>query len=142
MQFDTGEEAAVALDHGHDVLGGGQGQLPENTAVEVGGDPGVDAGRALAAVDDGAAHVGTGLLDGADRTAKDPEGEGALVKWTEEGAVAELLGDVGGHIVGGQVCGGKVDLGVAWRRRGREGYVPAEREVVEQLGSVEVGPEC
>ena len=103
---------------------------------------GVDAGRALAAVDDGAARVRPGLLDGADRTTKDPEGEGALVKWTEEGAVAELLGDVGGHVVGGQVCGGEVDLGVAWRGRGREGDVPTEREVVEQLGSIEVGPEC
>ena len=102
FEFNTREQAAVALDHGDDVIGGGEGELPKDTAVEVSGDPRVDPGGTLAAVDDRAALVGPGLRDSADGTAEHSEGKGGLVERAEESTKGEFLGDVGVHVVGGQ----------------------------------------
>ena len=49
--------------------------------------------------------------------------------------------DVGRDVAGGQVGGREVSQGVAWLRRGDEGYVPAENKVVQEFGGVEIGPE-
>ena len=73
--------------------------------MPVGKYPGVDSGRPLAAVDDGAPDIGSGFLDGADRAAEDLEGQLVLEERAEEGAVEKLLMDVHVHVLGGEVGG-------------------------------------
>ena len=109
--------------------------------MEVGGDPGIDPGGTLAAVDDCAAFVGPRFRDGTNWATEDLEGEGGLVERAEEGAKGELLCDVGVHVLGGQAGRGEVGRGVARRRRGQEGNIPAEGEVVEEGSGIKIGPE-
>ena len=61
----------------------------------MGGDPGVDPGRSLAAINDGAADRGPGLVNSADGTAENLEREGGFVERSEEGAKLEFLLYVG-----------------------------------------------
>ena len=49
--------------------------------------------------------------------------------------------DVNIDIIGGEVGGGEVELGVARVGLRYEGYVPTENKALEELGSVKVGPE-
>ena len=56
----------------------------------------------------------------------------------EESAVLKLLADVGIHILGCHAGGRQIGWGVARMRGRHEGDVPAEGEILEQLGSVEV----
>ena len=134
----TGEGGAVPLDHVDNVVGSGKGEVPQDAAVPVGGDPRVDSGGSLAAVDDGSADGGPGLLDSADGTAEDSEREVLFEEGAEESTVLKLLADVGVHILGCHAGGGQIGGGVAWIRGGHERDVPAEGEVLEQLRAVEV----
>ena len=105
------------------------------------GDPGVDSGEALAAIDDGAANVRVGFCDGSNWAAEHGERKVCLLKWSEKGAVAEFLLDVDIHVLPGEVGGGEVGCSMARIRWGQERDVPAKCEVPEDLWAVEVGPQ-
>ena len=44
VKFRTGVQGTVLANHVDNVLGGGEGQLPEDVLVEMGHDPGIDPG--------------------------------------------------------------------------------------------------
>ena len=63
------------------------------------------------------------------------------MEWTEKGAEAEFLLDVGVDILPGEVGGGEVGCSMARIGRGQERDVPAECAVLEDLRAVEIGSE-
>ena len=103
FEFGTEVGSTMPLDHCHDVIRSAKGHVPENAAVPVGGDPGVDSSGSLAAVDDRPPDFGPGLLDGANGAAEHVEGEVLLEERAEEGAIEQLLVDVCVHVVDCQV---------------------------------------
>ena len=77
-------------------------------------DPGVNAGQALTAVDDDGAHIRINLQDSSDGAAKHRKRKVLFTKGAEEGAIQQLLLDVGVDVLLGKVGGGEVDGCMAW----------------------------
>ena len=104
-------------------------------------DPRVDSSEALAAVNDGAADCRPFLVDSSNGATIDTEGEVVFFEGAKQGAILELLLDVGVNVAGGQAGGGEVEscvTGVWWRD---EGNIEPIDEAFEELWAVKVGPE-
>ena len=141
FKFSTWIHDTVSLHHRHNVFRSGKGELPGDSTMVVGGDPAIDAGETLAAVDDGTTDGGSFFFHGPNGATEDLEGEVGFIEGAEQRTILELLLDVCVDISGGQAGGRKIEGGVArfwWRG---EGNVPAEHEVFEEFRAVEVRPE-
>ena len=139
VEFAARVPDTVSADHGDNVLGSGEGELPKNSAAKVCRDPGVNAGRVLTAVNDRVADLGVGLDHGADGAAEHREREISLVEGSEEGAITKFLLDVQVDILLGEVGRGEIGGCMTWIWRGQEGDVPPKHEAPVQLETVEIG---